>query len=319
MSHRFFTYEERPELARASRVPAGGVAAVHARVADLRRALAPPLRALRRLPVLARRRGRATRSSRKETRCRCASISPICRIGGGSTSSSTRRAGRRSRRSSRRSRFSSTEGSTAAASARSCSARCAARAAGRLRRSRRPGASDAQEPLPADAERRLRQLDDAGGPALRPVAAGARASRRGDREGVPGIDDHPGLGRGVGGLDRVRFPATAAVPVVRALQPVRNRRGGRSRRLRRSERLDAPQDRVRVARPVTLLELHERVTVSSVAFPEGPAGPLGEVGGAQARPRPHGHPRVAMAPPGTRNEAPASAASHNARQERASL
>ena len=48
----------------------------------------------------------------------------------------------------------------------------------RVHRSLRAGPAEPQEPLPADADREVRRLDDACRPALRPVAAGARARRR---------------------------------------------------------------------------------------------------------------------------------------------
>ena len=100
--------------------------AVHARVTGLQRALAPPLRALRRLPVLARRRGRPTRSSPRGTRCPCGSISPISRtrVGARHRARDDRRRGA-DRSSPRIQVLVDRKAARAAASARSCSERCA--------------------------------------------------------------------------------------------------------------------------------------------------------------------------------------------------
>ena len=258
MSHRFFTYDERPELRARAGFLREAWPRVHARVTDLVRPLAPALRALRRLPVLARRRGDRRDSRRGELAAGAARSRRPARPRLGVRRWSTRRTATRSRRSSRRSRCSSTATATDRASARLMLGEMRRIAAG-------AGYGDLVAPVRPSLKSRypltpiggVRHLDDRRGAAVRPVAARARAGGGDDREGLRRVDDHPGHGRRLGGVDGDAVPGERDVRRPRCARAGRDRRGGGSGRLRRAERLDASPTGERL-RPGQRASLRER-------------------------------------------------------------
>src|SRR4029079_2838842 len=105
------------------------------------------------------------------------------------------------------------------------------------RRDDRPGAPDVEGALPADADRAVRPLAPRGRLPVRPVAAHARARRRGDPLAGAAIDEHLRPQGGLGGLDGPPVPGGRRVRRAGCARTGAFRE--RRRDVRRAERLAA--------------------------------------------------------------------------------